>query len=280
MLNYAQFDITLNPSSEYDPQTALSLAVLCALAYTPKTEIIQTSHQWGFKDTQTVFVSKGNDVDTQSYVVANEDDIIIVFRGTSDATDWLTNIDAIREAGPLTNTKAHEGFQQAIYPAAIGLANAINKLRHNKQRIWITGHSLGGALCSLFAGMLIENNIPVHGCYTFASPRPANDEFAKQLNAAITGPHYRVANQNDLIPHSPPEPLFSHSGKPIILSCATDITEDAVKESWLEEQYKAIRAFAHQAEHLSELANFHTLTGGPQSYIPKLRQRARDKEAT
>ena len=61
--------------------------------------------------------------------------------------------------------------------------------------------------------MLIENDYAVYGVYTFAAPRAGDGHFAEQLDANVQGPHYRVVNKGDIVPHVPPEPFFSHAGK-------------------------------------------------------------------
>lgn len=208
----------IKATSAYDPETSLSLATACELAYEKEVTIEETTRTWGFSRTIFVNVQKSIDIDTQAYVMSNDTDIVVVFRGSGTVEDWLTNFQAVSDPGPMDNTKAHEGFQDALYPAVIRLTDIIIKRRNKEQRVWLTGHSLGGALASLFSGMLVENNLPIFGLYTFASPRAGDYHFAKLLNEALSkGPHYRVVNEDDIVPHLPPEPFYSHSGNRIIL---------------------------------------------------------------
>jgi triacylglycerol lipase len=208
----------IRATKTYDAETSLSLAAACDLAYKSENTCRSTAKRWGFPGLTFVDIKKGNDIDTQAFVMSNDKDIVVVFRGTDGIKDWLSNFQAVSDPGPMNDTKAHEGFQDALYPAVIRLTTAIDDRRRSEQRIWVTGHSLGGALASLFAGMLIENKIPIYGLYTFASPRPGNHSFAELLDAALEGgPHYRVVNAGDIVPHVPPEPFYSHSGKRIIL---------------------------------------------------------------
>ena len=209
---------SLRATRTYDPETSLSLAAACDLAYKSENMIKSTAKRWGFPEPTFMDVQKSFDIDTQAFVMSNNKDIVVAFRGSASIEDWLSNFQAVSDPGPMNDTKAHEGFQDALYPAVIRLTQSINSRLTNKQRIWLTGHSLGGALASLFAGMLIESNIPVYGLYTFASPRPADAKFAELLNAALKdGPHYRIINEGDIVPHVPPEPFYSHSGSRIIL---------------------------------------------------------------
>ncbi len=149
--------------------------------------------------------------------MSDDKNIIIVFRGTDNINGWIGNFQAVYDPGPLEKTKAHEGFQDALFPSVLQLTELVKQAKPKSKKIWITGHSLGGALSSLYAGMLSENGYSVYGIYTFASPRPGNGDFQVQLNNKINGPHYRIANSGDMVPHLPPEPFFSHPGKRIIL---------------------------------------------------------------
>ena len=65
--------------------------------------------------------------------------------------------------------------------------------------IYITGHSLGGALAQISAAALSKND-NVAACYTFGSPRVATLRFDTEVKC----PHYRVIDNWDLVPGVPP----------------------------------------------------------------------------
>ncbi|HSU67742.1 MAG TPA: lipase family protein, partial [Tepidisphaeraceae bacterium] len=76
------------------------------------------------------------------------------------------------------------------------------KLPHTSSaRVWVTGHSLGGAMATLAALRLATEGLDVRGVYTFGSPRVGNDEFYAKYSV----PHYRLVNNNDVVPHVPLE---------------------------------------------------------------------------
>ena len=250
----------------YSEQNALSFALACQLAYQPKEKVLEVVTTWGFECLDVISRRKGRDIDTQCYLMEDDKNIVVCFRGSDSKFDWLANVQTTQDPGPLNNTKAHEGFQDALFPVVIALTKQINREGQNK-RVWITGHSLGGALCSLFAGMLIENGIEVYGIYTFASPRPGSAKFEKQLNAAVKGPHYRVVNDGDLVPHVPPEPFFSHPGKRIILK---NTRKERSEGSWLKQRISALKNFIKMTGHKFDVADNHRLNADKESYIPKL----------
>jgi alpha-beta hydrolase superfamily lysophospholipase len=61
--------------------------------------------------------------------------------------------------------------------------------------LFLTGHSLGGALATLAA-----SRWPARACYTFGAPRVGDGAFARTLRA----PLYRVVNGQDVVPRVPP----------------------------------------------------------------------------
>ena len=133
----------------YHAPTALSLAVLCDVSYQPAAKAKAAAAKLGYTRSAFVNVRKAKDIDTQCLIIGDDKNVVVVFRGSDDINDWFANFQAVRDPGPLTKTKAHEGFQDALFPSVIQVTNAIDSMLDNHQRIWVTGHSLGGALCSL-----------------------------------------------------------------------------------------------------------------------------------
>jgi len=252
----------------YDEATSLSLAIACDLAYERAEEkISSTVEGWGFQFGGFRSVVKKPDIDTQCYLMSDANNIVVVFRGSESLKDWFANFQAVYDPGPLKDTKAHEGFQDALFPGVIGITNLLEGMSFQDKKIWITGHSLGGALCSLYAGMLIENHYKIYGIYTYASPRPGNGAFEAKLNSRVSGPHYRVVNFGDVVPHVPPEPFYSHPGKRVILKEeAIDNSED----SWFEQRVEALRVFISNTSSTLDVGDNHRLSADDESYIPRL----------
>ena len=212
----------------YSARDALSLCLASRVAYeTDPAAILQT---WGFHDVECFHIVRGHDIDTQGYVAADQGHILAAFRGTESIPDWLTNLQAMRDPGPWANTKVHEGFQDAFMAAALKIGEVIGRRRQPNQHVWVTGHSLGGALAVLLVATLLESSIPVEGLYTFAAPRVGDDSFAKQLNSGLRGKaNWRVVNAGDLVTHLPPEMFFCHAGKRYLLESVTATTS---KTAW------------------------------------------------
>lgn len=82
--------------------------------------------------------------------------------------------------------------------------------------IFVTGHSLGGALATLYGFRLAESKkFPVVNIISYASPYVGTDGFRKVFRQAeLDGivRHIRVSNTNDCIPANPAFCGFSHVG--------------------------------------------------------------------
>jgi triacylglycerol lipase len=258
---------TLRMGKKYQTQNSLSPALACALAYQSESDIVSQALLWGYDKAIFFEVQKGSSVDTQCYVMADQQHAVIVFRGSDNMKDWLANFSAVTDAGPLTKTRAHEGFQDALFPAVIRLTAILDQYNCKDKKLWITGHSLAGALASLYAGMLSENGYNVYGLYTFASPRPGDAAFAEALNDKIEGLHYRVANAGDIVPHLPPEPFFSHSGKRIILK---DHKRETTKRSWFQQRVEVLKEFIKNVGNALDVSDNHRLNDDQESYLPRL----------
>jgi triacylglycerol lipase len=144
------------------------------------------------------------DVGTAGFVVAGDDLIVVVFRGTENELDWRSNVRAtwvVLQGG----VRVHRGFFQAYWPIRERLFATVEKLLKVKPRpVYITGHSLGGALATMATAELAnhpEQNLSdsIAACYTFGSPRVGDRSFDEYVKV----PLYRVTNGVDLVPAVP-----------------------------------------------------------------------------
>ncbi|KAJ7296583.1 hypothetical protein O6H91_Y114200 [Diphasiastrum complanatum] len=101
---------------------------------------------------------------------------------------------------------------------------------HKNAKIYITGHSLGGALACLYSALLYhakESTLAdrIGGVYTFGQPRVGDDKFVKFYNEKLTQPqnrYFRVVYNSDLVPRVPFDDAvsrFKHAGKCRYFDC-------------------------------------------------------------
>jgi hypothetical protein len=104
--------------------------------------------------------------------------------------------------------KVHAGFFDAF--SSIRQKLLEHPLLQGPRPIFITGHSLGGALAILGAIYSAQLKMPLHSVYTFGQPRVGNAEFKSVYDALNIGPSgmlrertFRFVNQEDIVPRVP-----------------------------------------------------------------------------
>jgi len=134
----------------------------------------------------------------------NDGLLILAFRGSRDVRDWLTDFDALQAPAsetPWGRMRVHRGFWLAIQSIKDQLL-ALDS-RAQKEGVFVTGHSLGGALALLAAQILFNALVPVIAVYTFGGPRVGNRAWAENYNLILGGRTFRFVNQEDVIPRVP-----------------------------------------------------------------------------
>lgn len=147
-------------------------------------------------------------------VVSNDTQTAIAFRGTDDDTDWLESM-SYRQI-PWITGKAHAGFVRSLEAIWMKLLAALYDAGSQEKTLWITGHSLGGALAVLATHRLAHEGFNPHTTFIFGTPRVFDPAAAKSFST----PLYRFMNNEDPVPNIPwPSPLdtYAHAGRPIFI---------------------------------------------------------------
>ena len=207
-----QFEADANGVSTVN---AVALGNLALLAYSPVGDVQEylADEKRGF-DVSTFTPLR--QADTQGFVVRRQEGLFICFRGTEPTkmVDWLSDVNFHRvdfceshgvKPG-LIRGLVHGGFAAALNVVRIGMLSAVASLAPKPdERIWITGHSLGGALAVLAAAVLkFEAGRDIAGLYTYGQPRVGDNAFCEALDAALTGRFFRYVNDQDIVPHAVP----------------------------------------------------------------------------
>lgn len=170
-------------------------------------------------------------ISTQGCVASNDEIIVVFLRGTQgNVQDLATDLSAV----PIpvfswgAGAMIHAGFSTAVNAAWPVVEAKVTSMRNQGQRLWVTGHSLGGALATVTAMRFEqETSIPVQGVYTFGAPAVGNGAFANAYEAHGFN-HQRYTHATDLIPALPPSVAtsggYSHVGN--LVEISTDGTVD------------------------------------------------------
>ncbi len=137
---------------------------------------------------------------TQAILVSNDSFIVLAFRGTEATSIKDIKVDLDSKTIPCkTGGKIHRGFDGAFEEVAKDIRDRINQDDCKTRPLFITGHSLGGALATVAAKRLSHKG-GIAACYTFGSPRVGDGEWIADIKAPI----YRVVNAADCVTMLPP----------------------------------------------------------------------------
>lgn len=194
-------------ATSYDKMKALFLGGMADLAYEPGDTIRKKLN--GLKSKNIGFYAKHH---TECFFSEFPDCIVASFRGTSSLPDFITDINVHLE--PEGEFYAHGGFIKALDQVWDDLFFMIHMTYlDTKKPIYLTGHSLGGALAVLASCRLLELAMP-HQVYTFGCPRVLSQGAAAWYQRYMGDLHHRYVNNNDVVPRVPPRLLgVSHVGK-------------------------------------------------------------------
>lgn len=135
-------------------------------------------------------------------------EIVVAFRGTVSAADWVSNINVGMEAGP-GGAIVHAGFNR-VYK---GLQDELYELiaKANPEVLHFVGHSLGGCMATLaMADFGLNANGRTCHLYTFGTPRIGGFALSSQLRSVLTPSTVRrVYSVSDPVPMLPLLP-FQH----------------------------------------------------------------------
>lgn len=150
---------------------------------------------------------------------AGENIIVMGFRGATPSAgrNWITDLNAQRVAYPgLKGATVHKGMYNAYLSIARQVNLAAKSLLANCQNchVYLTGHSLGGAIATLAAADLYSLS-PDLSLYTFGSPRVGDLAFATYFDRIVPDT-FRIVHNHDLVPHVPQRFLgFRHVSREV-----------------------------------------------------------------
>jgi hypothetical protein len=219
-------------NTNFDFDTARAMAWAAQLAYETnhpeKIAGILAAWNWTLRGFHAGRVSSVLPLTSAKGFIAARDGVsILTFAGTEPTAlaDWIVDFSIHQNADGI-----HAGFKAgvaAVWPEISAILGAGGSAATD--RLFITGHSLGGALAAVAALRLVQDNVValdrLLGVYTFGMPRVGNDTFARDYRTiagrGLADRTYRFVDGVDIVPQVPPPEIpfdFRHIG--CALACA------------------------------------------------------------
>lgn len=141
---------------------------------------------------------------SQAILLCHESYLILAFRGTEPTSirDIRADTDATTTPCP-SGGKVHQGFKKAYEQISLDIQVRLQQEDCCHKPLFITGHSLGGALATIAAKRL-NHESGIAACYTFGCPRVGDEEWVSGLKTPV----YRVVNAADAVTMLPPKGTF------------------------------------------------------------------------
>jgi hypothetical protein len=230
---------------------AYALATCSGYAYSGAETVAMMMARMGLFENRCLEIKLTDDamfIDSTAYLVQSEDGriVILCYRGTSplNLIDWLLDADLDPErislmlspdGAPNPGHWIHSGFYRNVRATRHQVIEALERamqgqsiigsdnhaVAHPLKALYVTGHSLGGAMAALMAVILHAEPAYAHirdklrAVYTFGQPMvgpPAIAEYCR--TAANFPPLVRYVHRRDVVPHLPPREsdVFAHFG--------------------------------------------------------------------
>mmetsp|Transcript_41813 Transcript_41813/g.65409 ORF Transcript_41813/g.65409 Transcript_41813/m.65409 type:complete len:447 (-) Transcript_41813:200-1540(-) len=205
---------------------ALHFLLLSTAAYFGE-ELVRT---WAPEQGYTGGAESIQNANHEAYLFEDNDNLVVAVRGTDDLADWAENLklgfkkgDPCCESCHETHGRVHAGFKRHLDALWDQISSAVSSGPRQGKRLWVCGHSLGGAAATLAASRFTTLlGRPVAACFTFGAPRVGNQRWASLQSFR----HYRVLNKNDVVPCVPPPILgYRHCGTEWYLSRSAQVLE-------------------------------------------------------
>ncbi len=149
-----------------------------------------------------IYDSGGDQNDEVAFDIKQDNGVtIIIIRGTANQSNLQSDIDVRLVRDDELGIYLHKGFRDASVSVMSNIEIGIT-INHT---VYVTGHSLGGAIAQIIGMWLHKrgHNVQV---FSYGSPKVSN-----QIMSSGQPTHWRVVRLSDPVPFTPPWPFF-HTG--------------------------------------------------------------------
>jgi hypothetical protein len=198
---YMQFEMT----DEYRLSNAYLLLSAAALAEARDRNTITAGVKgWGFTDLE--FIGKPK-FGAFGYFAERDELNLLSFRGTNSFREGLFNTFFLPSSfEPIDLAGAGHHGMMLHFKKLLRESEAILR-RHDpekKKPLFITGHSLGGAMALMHALHLVKDGWNVVAVYTSAQPHVGDAAFNQEVADWLPQKYFRMAQTGDPTPRVPP----------------------------------------------------------------------------
>ena len=245
-------------------QTLAFFSLLSHISYEDLDTASEVGKLLGFKETVQI---EDKTTSSTALLFVHEDYLILSLAGTNDPYDLITDLDLVTTK-TLFGFGIHKGFLRAYMgnyasdatkPPKVkhegirrGLLDTIQKYGYPNKKIFVTGHSLGAGLSTLFSMNLAIRELTkdgaelpdscgslsgpinnVAGVINFASSRVGGHKFAECYQKLLGDKTWRVVNHRDFLPYMPDRRFYKHVGQRVALDADANInyTPDTAEET-------------------------------------------------
>jgi len=225
----------LNPVKfENVPEFSLENAYLSLnaawLSYN-KSEAFKISQlrSWGFERMREL---PADGLGTRGYIADHGDYLVIAFRGTDSKKDFTSNALFYQTQAPrylgAKGAWMHKGMKSMYSELRPTLLDIFSEFDGLHKPIYLSGHSLGGALAVITALDLANSGAKIHSIYTFGQPKVGNLALVHKVQALFGDRFYRIAIESDITSRVPPAKEAAEDFSNII-SAAKPKVRDSLK---------------------------------------------------
>lgn len=172
----------------------------------------------GYTRVATINISS---TDTQGYIARDDSrkQLVVVFRGSVSQRNYQTDYNGTQIAyttgGCTPSCKVHGGFAEAWNSAASLVISTLTSqlASYPGYTIYVTGHSLGGALAALGGPGIKAAGFSNVTVYSYGAPRVLNAAGANWLDTNFPASKvFRGTHTNDSVPGGAPVSYARHFG--------------------------------------------------------------------
>ena len=166
----------------YNIKEALTFSYLSELAYKPYSKVMQDVKKYNLEAKLQIY---DRQTDTNGFIASNDTTLVVAFRGTNiySGKNILTDARFLKKAVANSQVYCHGGFVDASNAVYTSIENYVK--RHvGKRKLFITGHSLGGALASIITYRLSKKYQQLHPImYVYGCPPTCDKKFSDYFHA-------------------------------------------------------------------------------------------------